>query len=102
MVWSIDAMNRAMAVIPKIRNLREGAGSPGSLGGTGAAGVAGAFAVSLDVTIVYDTAYRQAIIFAWRLVPGALGTADRSSVPALLGAGTDERSGSGGREWLLG
>jgi hypothetical protein len=45
-------MNRAMAVTPKIRNLRRGAGPP-----TGT-GTAGALAISLDVTSVYDTAYR--------------------------------------------
>src|SRR5438477_184144 len=50
-----------MAVAPKIRKRREGAGSPGSRGGTGAAG---ACAISLDVTVVYDTAYRQASILA--------------------------------------
>jgi hypothetical protein len=52
MVWSIDAMNRAIAVTPKIRNRRGGAGSPAG------AGMAGALAISLDVTTVYDTAYR--------------------------------------------
>src|SRR5512143_2016882 len=68
MVWSIDAMNRAMAVTPKIRNRRGGAGS---LSGS-PAGAAGAFAISLDVTVVYDTAYRQASILtarSWRQLP---------------------------------
>jgi hypothetical protein len=75
MVWSIDAMNRAMAVTPKIRNRRLGGGSPA---GTEAGG---AWVISPDVTTVYDTAYRQASIFAWRLVLGAL---DKAGIFARL------------------
>src|ERR1700753_2072723 len=72
MVWSIDAMNRAMAVTPKIRNRRLGGGSAAGVeaGGVTAAGgwpagveAGGTWVISPDVTCVYDTAYRQASIF---------------------------------------
>src|SRR5690242_9136755 len=91
-------MNRAMAVTPKIRKRREGAGpqglpgsgkSPGSgesPGATEAADVAGAFAISLDVTAVYDTAYRQASILAVRCVT-CPGPGDGAAVTGTMRQG---------------
>src|SRR2546421_8362083 len=98
MVWSIDAMNRAMAVTPKIRKRRGGAGSPG---GTGSAE---ACAISLDVTVVYDTAYRQASILApslllyWRGTSrdGGWRRARPRLPPVTIGETSQESSALGG------
>src|SRR5882724_10805660 len=81
MVWSIDAMNRAMAVTPKIRKRRLGGGSPA---GTEAGG---AWVISPDVTTVYDTAYRQASIFASLRVPRRF-RAGSAPVPRRFRAGS--------------